>query len=77
MKKTACCDYFEEKNNQRKIDPVTTRFVRYKDGAKLFGMSQTKFEELAKDSKSVYKWGKIVLVNLDRVERYLEEFRIH
>ena len=52
------------------------RFVRYKEGAELYSMSQPKFEQLAKDAGAVYKLNKLVLVNLDIFEKYLESFRL-
>lgn len=52
------------------------KFVRYKDGAELYSMSQSKFEELAKDAKAVYKVNKLVLVNTEILDEYLETFRI-
>lgn len=48
-------------NDRRRRDE--RRFVRYKEGSELYGMSQNKFEDLAKDAKAVYKVGKMVLVN--------------
>lgn len=52
------------------------RFVRYKEGAELYSMCQPKFEQLAKDAGAVYKVNKLVLVNLDIFEKYLESFRV-
>lgn len=52
------------------------RFVRYKEGAELYSMSQPKFEQLAKDAGAVYKINKLVLVNLDIFEKYLDSFRL-
>ena len=59
----------EKKINKKK-------FVRYKDGAEMYSMSQSKFEELAKDAKAVYKINKLVLVNTEILDEYLESFRI-
>ena len=53
-----------------------TRFVRYKEGAELYSMSQSKFERMAKDAEATYKLDKLVLVNCDIFEEYLETFRI-
>ena len=39
------------------------KFVRYKEGAELYSISQKKFEQLAKDAGATYKVGKAVLVN--------------
>ena len=52
------------------------KFVRYVDGAKIYSMGLTKFQELAKDAKACYKVGRLVLVNTDIIDEYLETFRI-
>ena len=39
------------------------KIVRYKEGADLHSMSQSKFEQIVKDAKAVYKLNKLVLVN--------------
>lgn len=55
---------------------TSKRFVRYKEGAELYSMSQSKFERMAKDAEATYKLDKVVLVNCDLFEEYLETFRI-
>lgn len=52
------------------------KFVRYKEGAQMYSMCQTKFEKMAKDAGAVYKLDKVVLVNTEIFEEYLETFRI-
>lgn len=52
------------------------RFVRYKEGAEMYSMGLTKFQELAKAAKACYKINQLVLVNLDVLDAYLESFRI-
>lgn len=52
------------------------RFVRYKEGAEMYSMCQSKFEQMAKDAGAIYKLNKLVLVNCDIFEEYLESFRI-
>ena len=52
------------------------RFVRYKTGAELYDMSQSSFEDLAEEAGAKYKIGKMVLVNCDILEEYLETFRM-
>ena len=52
------------------------KFVRYKDGAKMYSMGLTKFQELAKEAKACYKLGQLVLVNTEILDKYLESFRI-
>ena len=57
-------------------DKKKTRFARYKEGAALYSMCQTKFERLAKDANAIYKVDKLVLVNTDILDDYLETFHI-
>ena len=52
------------------------RFVRYSEGAEMYSMSVSKFMQLAKDAKACYKVNKLVLVNLDIIDEYLETFHI-
>lgn len=52
------------------------RFVRYKEGAEMYSMCQSKFEQMAKEAGATYKLNKLVLVNCDIFEEYLESFRI-
>ncbi|MDD3140243.1 MAG: DUF6462 family protein [Lachnospiraceae bacterium] len=52
------------------------RFVRYADGAEMYSMSLSKFQQLAKDAKACYKVNQLVLVNLDIIDEYLETFHI-
>lgn len=48
------------------------KFVRYQEGAEKYSMGLTKFTELAKEAKAVYKIDKVTLVNCEIFERYLE-----
>lgn len=52
------------------------KFVRYKEGAELYSICQSKFEKLAKEAKAIYKIDKVVLINTDIFEEYLETFRL-
>lgn len=61
---------------RKKVDKIKKRFVRYKEGAELYSMSERKFMDLAKDAKATYKINQVVLVNCDILEEYLESFRI-
>lgn len=71
-------------NDLKKVEVINTvkerygrkRFVRYKTGAELYDMSQSSFEDLAEEAGAKYKIGKMVLVNCDLFEEYLETFRI-
>ena len=55
---------------------ITKRFVRYPEGAEMYSMSLSKFQQLAKDAKACYKMNRLVLVNLDILDEYLETFHI-
>ena len=60
--------------SKKKVDKK--KFIRYKEGAELYSISQSKFERLAKDANAVYKVDKVVLVNMDILDAYLETFHI-
>ena len=51
------------------------KFLRYREGAELYSISQSKFEKLAKEAEAIYKLDKVVLVNRELFEKYLETFR--
>ena len=59
-----------------KMNSTKKRFVRYEEGAEMYSMCQTKFEKMAKDAKAIYKCDKLVLVNTEIFEHYLETFRV-
>ena len=63
-------DYEAAKKRARK-------YVRPNEGAAIYNMGITKFTQLAHEAKAVYKIDKIVLVNTEIFERYLEGFRLY
>ena len=65
----------QKKTETRKVSEKNKRLVRYKEGAKLYGMGVNKFQSLAKDAGAPYKLNRMVLVDLDIFENYLETFR--
>lgn len=52
------------------------KFIRYKEGAYLYSMSEREFNKLAHDANAIYKRNKMVLVKMDIVDKYLEYFRV-
>lgn len=62
--------------NNREGAKIKKRFVRYREGAELYSMSERKFMDLAKDAQATYKINQVVLVNCDILDEYLESFRI-
>jgi len=59
-------------------DPAarTKTYVRYREGAELYSIGLTKFQEMAHEAKEVYEIGKLVIVNCDKFEKYLEQFAV-
>ena len=53
------------------------KFVRYQEGAEKYSMGIHKFQTLAKEANAIYKVDKIVLVNCEIFEQYLETFRVY
>ena len=51
-------------------------YVRYKEGCKIFGMSQREFEILADKAGAVHKVGKMSLVNTVIFNEYLQPYRL-
>ncbi len=51
------------------------KFVRYDEGALRYSMGLTKFQHLAKEAKATYKIDKVVLVNCELIDKYMETFR--
>ena len=48
------------------------KWVRYEEGALIYSMGLHSFEKLAKDAKAVYHVSRIVLVNTEKIDDYLE-----
>jgi len=52
------------------------KFVRYKEGAEIYSIGLTRFQEIAKRSGAVYKVGNMCLVNTNILDEYLEKYRV-
>lgn len=63
-----------QKNNQK--TKQDKRLVRYKEGAEMYSMGMNKFQALAKDAGALLKIDRLVLVDLDMLDQYLESFRV-
>ena len=59
-----------------RISAKDKKFIRYVDGAEVYSMHQKTFEKLAKDANARYKVGKLVLVNTQIIDKYLETCRV-
>lgn len=51
------------------------KFVRYDEGAKIYSMGLHTFQDLAKEAGAIYRIKRVVLVNTDIVDEYLENFK--
>lgn len=60
---------------ERKVRENRKKFVRYEEGAMLYSMGLHTFQQLAKEAGAIYRIKRIVLVNLDVFEEYLEAFK--
>lgn len=49
------------------------KFVRYKEGANMYSVGISKFQEIAKEAKAIYKINQMVLVNTEIVEAVEEK----
>ena len=64
---------------QERIDQVLKsvpggkkKWVRYDEGAVLYSMGIHAFTELAKEAKEIYRIRRIVLVNTEKLDEYIE-----
>ena len=55
--------------------PCEKKIVRNHECAEKYSLGLTKFQALAKEAKATYKIDKVVLVNCEIFEKYLETFR--
>lgn len=51
------------------------KFVRYKEGAEIYSMSEREFYKLAHDANAVYKRNKMALVNMEILDKFMEYYR--
>lgn len=52
------------------------RLVRYKEGSQMYSMGMNKFQTIAEDAGATLKIDRLVLVDLDVFDEYLESFRV-
>ena len=60
---------------ERMVREKRKKYVRYKEGAQLYSMGLHTFQQLAKEAGAIYRIKRIVLVNLDILDEYMEAFR--
>ena len=50
------------------------RFARYDEAVELYGIGRTKLIETAKKARAVHRLGRLALVDLDKMDAYIESF---
>lgn len=50
------------------------KYVRYAEGAELYSMGLHSFQEIAKEAGAVRKVKRMVLVNTEKVDAFIESF---
>lgn len=68
------------RNEIKELEPMVKsgekRFVHYQEGAELYSVGLHTFEQIAKEAGAIYKIRRLVLVNLDIFDEYLDTFRM-
>lgn len=59
---------------KRLVHSGQKKFVRYDEGKLLYSMGLHSFQELAKEAGAVYHVKRMVLVNTEKIDKYLENF---
>lgn len=49
------------------------KYVRYEEGAKLYSIGRNSFIDLAKEAEAIYKIKGCAVVNIQKVDRFIEE----
>lgn len=61
---------------KRQKDDLERKFVSYKEGALMYGVSERKFFDIARDANAVYKVGTRSLVKISVIDNYMESFHV-
>ena len=65
----------DKKPLDKEVKITDKKYVRYKEGAERYSMGLHTFQELAKEANAIYRVRKIVLVNTEIFEDFLETFK--
>ena len=52
------------------------KFIRPKEATRIYSLSRTFIEQIARESGAMYKIGKVVLINVKVFDEYLERCRV-
>ena len=56
--------------------PRRSKYVRYKEGAEMYCMSVRQFTTLAHDAGAVSKINRMILVNTELIDKYIDYYRV-
>jgi len=55
---------------------INKKFIRTKEGTKMYQMGKTKFLQLARESGALYQINRTCLIEVEVFEAYLKTFRV-
>lgn len=64
-------------NMDEKQDDIVLKkkFIRLAEGPGIYSIGLSTFEKIAREAHATYKVGKIVLINMELLDRYIESFK--
>lgn len=62
----------KSENVSKSISDCKKKWVRYDEGAAIYSMGINSFRQLAKDAKAVYRVNRIVIINTEKIDEYME-----
>ena len=76
MYKRKSNDENKQKERMEKLEQLVPngkkKWVRYEEGAMLYSVGLHTFEKLAKDANAIYHVGRIVLINTEKIDEYMD-----
>ena len=53
---------------------IAKKYLRPKELKDVYGVSESKMMQLAREAKAIYKVDKVVLINIEKMDAYIETF---
>lgn len=50
------------------------KYIRYEEACEMYSMGLTKLKEVARDADAVYRLNRLVLINVEKMDAYIETF---
>ncbi len=61
---------------RKMVESGSKKWVRYEEGAELYSIGVHSFRKIAKDAKAIYKVGNIVLIDTQKIDKFIEAFQL-